>query len=293
MSSRLSLIDPSKACVPDCIPGRLLKEGAPWLSEPLVAFFNQSLQSGQLPSDWTCANVTPVHKKGSKHDPKNYRPVSLTSIVVKIMERLVHGKINFLNEHNKLNPSQHGFRSGHSCQTQLLETVHQWANILDRRSSSHVLFLDFSKAFDRVPHRRLLLKLYYIGVRGNLLRWIQAFLVSRRQRVVVNSYSLDWSPVSSGVPQGSILGPLLFLLYVNDIGTHLKSQIRLFADDCTIFREIASREDCEVFQSDIHKLYQWTCKWQLHLNLSKCKALCISNKRTPPNLHLPPQWSSA
>ena len=145
-----------------------------------------------------------------------------------------------------------------------------------------MLFLDVSKAFDRVPHRRLLLKLDYIGVRGNLLRWIQAFLVSRRQRVVVNGYSSDWSTVSSSVPQGSILGPLLFLLYVNDIGTHLKSQIRLFADDCTIFREIASREDCEVLQSDVHKLYQWTCKWKLHLNLSKCKALCISNKRTPP-----------
>ena len=94
----------------------------------------------------------------------------------------------------------------------------------------------------------------------------------------VQRFLLDWSTVLSGVPQGSILGPLLFLLYVNDIGTHLKSQIRLFADDCTIFREIASREDCEVLQSDVHKLYQWTCKWQLHLNLSKCKALCISNK---------------
>ena len=103
-----------------------------------------------------------------------------------------------------------------------------------------------SRAFDRVPHRRLLLKLECIGVRGNLLRWIQAFLVSRRQRVVVNGCSSDWYPVSSGVPQGSILGPLLFLLYVNDIGAHLKSQIRLFADDCTIFREIAGREDCEV-----------------------------------------------
>ena len=98
----------------------------------------------------------------------------------------------------------------------------------------------------------------------------------------VQRFLSDWSTVLSGVPQGSILGPLLFLLYVNDIGTHLKSQIRLFADDCTIFREIASREDCEVLQSDVHKLYQWTCKWQLHLNLSKCKALCISNKRTPP-----------
>ena len=138
--------------------------------------------------------------------------------------------------------------------------MHQWANTLNKRSSSHVLFPDFSKAFDRVPHRRLLIKLDCIGVRGNLLRWIQAFLVSRRQRIVVNGCSPDWSPVSSGVPQGSILGPLLFLLYVNDIGAHLRSQIRLFADDCTIFREIAGREDCEVLQSDLHELYQWTCK---------------------------------
>ena len=112
--------------------------------------------------------------------------------------------------------------------------------------------------------------------------WIQASLVSRRQRVVVNGYSSDWSPVSSSVPQGSILGLLLFLLYVNDIGAHLKSQISLFADDCTIFREIASRDDCEVLQSDLHKLCEWTCKWQLHLNLSKCKTLCISNKRIHP-----------
>jgi len=194
-----------------------------------------------------------VHKKGSKHCPKNYRPISLTSIVVKIMERMVHRKImNFLSEYNKLHSSQHGFRSGHLCQTQLLETVHQWANTLDRRSSSHMLFLNFSKAFDSVPHRRLLLKLDCIGVRGNLLRWIQAFLVSRRQRVVVNGCSSNWAPVSSGVPPASILGPLLFLLYVNDIGVCLESQTRLFADDCTIFRDVAGREDCEGLQSDLH-----------------------------------------
>jgi len=109
-----------------------------------------------------------------------------------------------------------------------------------------------------------------------------AFLVSRRQRVVVNGCSSDWAPVSSGVPQGSILGPLLFLLYVNDIGVCIESQTRLFADDCTIFRDVAGREDCEALQSDLHHLYQWAHKWQLHLNLSKCKALCISNKRMPP-----------
>ena len=164
----------------------------------------------------------------------------------------MHEKIvNFLNEHNKVNTSQHGFRSGHSCQTQLLETVHQWANTLNKRSSLHVLFLDFSKAFDRVPHRRLLLKRDCIGVRGNLLKWIQAFLVSRRQRIVVNGYSSDWSPVSSGVPRGSILGPCCSC-FISMTLVHLKSQIMLFADDCTIFREVAGREDCAALQSDLH-----------------------------------------
>ena len=246
-------------------------------------------------NDWTRSNVTPVFKKGSRHLPSNYRPISLTSLIVNIMERLISSEITkFTVKHNILSPLQHGFRQGHSCQTQLLETIHQLAESLNSKSSTHVIFLDFSKAFDSVPHKRLLIKLHRIGIRGQLLQWIEAFISKRQQRVVVDGQS-EWSPVTSGVPQGSILGPLLFLIYVNDIGHGLKSQARLFADDCTIFREVSSKSDIDALQCDLVKIYQWTQKWQLHLNLSKCKAICISNKRSPPSAqylinNVPLQW---
>ena len=163
-------IDISKASGPDDIPGILLKEGAPWIAGPLASLFNLSMQSSSLPKDWTRANVSPLFKKGNKHLPCNYRPISLTSLVVKTMERLVHREIiDFLSCHSKLSSNQHGFRSEHSCQTLLLESVHEWAKTLNSGLSTHVLFLDFARAFDSVPHGRLSLKLYNIGVRGKLL----------------------------------------------------------------------------------------------------------------------------
>ena len=273
-------IDPSKACGPDEIPGRLLKEGAPWLAEPLTRLFNMSLQSGSLPSDWRRANVTPVFKKGNKHSPGNYRPISLTSLVVKYLEHLIRARIvEFLEADNKLNQYQHGFRSGHSCQTQLLATTHEWTRPLDKRASTHVIYLDFSKAFDSVPHQRLLMKLECMGVRGNILRWISAFLSVREQRVLVDGQSSDWMQVTSGVPQGSVLGPLFFLVFVNDIDGGLTSSVRLFADDCAIFRVVSSKQDCDGLQADLDQLYRWTQLWQLSLNLSKCKAMRITNKR--------------
>ena len=194
-----------------------MHEGVAWIADPLSHIFNLSLKSGLLPSDWKCSNVTPIFNKGSKHSPANYRPISLTCITVKTLEHLIHHRIsNFLTAHEKLSSSQHGFRAGHSCQTQLLESVRHWAETLNRHSSSHVIFLDFFKAFDSVPHCRLCLKLDNIGIYGSLLRWIKAFLCDREQRVVIDGNHSEWSPVLSGVPQGSILGSLLFLIFVND-----------------------------------------------------------------------------
>ena len=270
----------SKACGSDGISGRILKAGAVWLAEPLTDLFNLSLQSGSLPMEWKQANITPVYKKGNPHSVTNYRPISLTSLVVKILERLILFKLNcFLSEHGKLKPFQHGFRANHSCQTQLLSSVHDWAKTINNRSSVHAVFLDFSKAFDSVLHQRLLLKLDYLGIRGHLHRWIESFLTGRSQRVVLNGKFSSWTPVVSGVPQGSILGPLLFILYINDLSETLTSTVRIFADDSTIYREVLSLSDCILLQEDLDTLSNWTKTWQLPLNIIKCKAMCLSNKR--------------
>ena len=277
----LNKIDVQKSSSPDGIPGRLLREGAPWIVQPLSTLFNLSLKSGTLPTDWRSSNITPIFKKGSKHTPSNYRPVSLTCITIKILEQLVHKRIgDFLNKHNKLSPQQHGFRANHSCQTQLLEAVHQWCEALNHRSSTHLVFLDFAKAFDSVPHCRLCLKLDNIGIRSPLLTWIKAFLTNRHQRVVVDGSFSTWAPVISGVPQGSVLGPLLFLIYINDIGDNLASTTKLFADDCALYREVNNAGDAQILQSDINHLLFWLQRWQLPLNVSKCKVMNISNKKT-------------
>ena len=262
----LHRIDPSKASGPDKIPGRLLREGAPWIASPLCRLFKGSLISGCFLQNWTRANITPVFKKGNKHHPRNYQPVSLTCLVVKVLERLIHRQVvRFLNDNKKINVAQYGFRKAHSCQTQLLETIHQRAENLDRGTSTHAVFLDFGKAFESVPHERLLLKLDHVGVRGELFRWIKAFLSNRQQRVPCNGCPSTWSRVVSGAPQGFILGPLLFLIYVNDIGDNLTSHSRLFPDNCVIYREISESSGCSTMQEDVARVYEWTQKWQLAL----------------------------
>ena len=179
-----------------------MKEGAQWIAGPLSKLFSLSLAQGKLPQHWTLANVTTILKKGNKHSILNYRPVSLTCITVKLLERIVFNHMTkFLTTNKKLSPFQHGFHSGHSCQTQLLERVHQWAETLDNYDSTHIIYLDFSKAFDTVPHQRLLLKLDHIGIRGELLEWIRGFLSNRKQRVLCDGVASDWEDVVFGMPQ--------------------------------------------------------------------------------------------
>lgn len=140
------------------------------------------------------------------------------------------------------------------------------------------MLIDFSKAFDTVPHERLLLKLDHVGICRPLLRWIRGFLTNRKQRILINGSCSDWKRVPSGVPQGSILGPLLFLVYIDDISTELDSPRCLFADDCVIFRKVTSAEDCSLLQTDLSAFIKWTETWQLRVNLSKYNALRITNK---------------
>jgi hypothetical protein len=281
----LANLDPTKSMGPDDISPRVLKESSNELAPVLTYIFNQSLSSGELPDDWLLANIFALHKKGSRHLSENYRPISLTSICSKVIEHIVHSSISrFLEENNTLTPRQHGFRSHHSCETQLILAIDDWAKALDSRTRTDIAIFDFSKAFDSVPHRRLLAKIESYGIKGTTLAWIKSFLFSRRQRVVINGSQSPWSPVISGVPQGTVLGPLLFLLYINDIVAQIDSDIRLFADDCILYRKISSSSDSAKLQKDIDTLHSWSAAWQMSFNIKKCHVMSISRQRCKPLL---------
>ena len=170
---------------------------------------------------------------------------------------------------------QHGFQKKCSCVTQLLECLYDWTKAYDEAKGMDVIYLDFRKAFDTVPHRRLLYKLKHNGIRGHILNWIEGFLTGRRQRVVLRNGTSRWRSVTSGVPQGSILGPLLFLIFVNDIPDTVLTTAKMFADDTKIYRQITSKDDCDILQRDLNALAAWSKLWLLEFNAEKCVVLRI------------------
>ena len=237
MAKVLKSLNVSKACGTDGASPRLLKECHIELAPSLTRFFNYSLSRGTLPIDWKTANVVPIFKSGEQTPVDNYRPVSLTGVIVKSLERLIHNHImGFLSDSKLLCDNQHSFRLLRSCVTKLLQVVHEWLRILEERGSVDAIFLDFAKAFDKVSHPHLLLKLQHHRIKGQLMEWISDFLTTRRQRVVIDGHSSSCSEVTSGVPQGSILGPLLFLVYINDFPLAVKCNCGLFADDSILHR---------------------------------------------------------
>ena len=275
----LKALEVGKATGPDEIPAKLLKETASVIAPSLCKIFNKSLQLGSLPSDWKLANVVPVRKKGAEDHVENYRPISLLPIVSKVFEHCVLNSIRF-HLYQVISPKQHGFCTGRSCVTNLLEALDHIGSLLDSGSQVDTIYLDMSKAFDKVSHRRLIHKLIQAGFGGNLLNWFCSYLSSRRQRVTVLGATSEDLPVTSVLPQGSILGPALFLLYVNDFPEIISSSSRvlMFADDTKIFREIKTLGDASSLQEDLGKLATWSQSSGLLFNEAKCKAQHITRK---------------
>ena len=274
----LNNIKPHKACGPDQIPNIVLKNCAKELAPGITILFQKSIDSGILPKDWTDANIAPVFKKGDKHSAENYRPVSLTSVLSKTLEHIVCHKLHDHFDKNKiLTNLNHGFRKGFSCETQLTITIDEFMKSKNKGTQTDVAILDFSKAFDTVPHHKLLHKLHCYGVQGQLHQWIKSFLCNRFMKVIVDGESSSETKVLSGVPQGTVLGPLLFLVHINDLPERVTSKVRLFADDCLLYREIKSPADSEELQKDLANLEDWAQTWGMKFNAKKCYILSLSN----------------
>ena len=232
------------------------------------------MAEGKIPEDWKRANIVPIFKSGCRNKPENFRPVSLTSQVCKLFESLMRDDmVNHLESNGLLNISQHGFRKGMSCLINLLSFLEEVTEGLDAKNSIDVVYLDFAKAFDKVPHKRLINKVRSFGIGGVLLRWIENWLAGRLQRVGCEGVWSDWRRVISGIPQGSVLGPLLFLMFIDDLDDGLTSRILKFADDSKIFRVVNGPEDRNALQEDLRRLSEWSEIWQMRFNVSKCKVM--------------------
>ena len=228
-----------------------------------------------LQNIWKTANVSSIFKIRS--DPSNYRHISLTCVACKIMESIIKDVvITYLLEKNLLSNCQLGFVSGRSVQLQLLSLLNHWTDILDSGHTIDVIYLDFKKAFDSVPHMRLLSKLHSNRFRDPLLGWLKSFLIGRRQRVCVHDTVSLWHNVTIGIPQGIVRGSVLFPLNVNDLPDNVASNVYMSADDTKIYRPVTSHEDTTIPQNDLDCLQSWSAKWLLNLNLHKCKVMSIT-----------------
>ena len=278
----LQNLDPTKASGPDNISPKILKELANEIAPSLTLIFKKSYDTGMVPADWRHATVAPIFKKGEKYVAANYRPVSLTCIASKIMEHIVTSQImKHSNTHNILYPLQHGFRSRLSCETQLVEFVSDVTNNMQTGAQTDVIVMDFSKAFDKVSHLKLKEKLHRYGICGKTNNWISAFLANRSQAVVVEGEASQVASVDSGVPQGSVLCPSLFLFYINDIPENIQSTVRLFADDTIVYIALKPPSNAKTLQQDLEKLGEWEQKWKMEFHPDKCEVIPITRNRTP------------
>ena len=263
IAKKLSQLKLSKSPGPDELHPRILKELCNEISVPLSIIFNNSvkLKYGSIPDDWKMANITAIYKKGDRKVSKNYRPISLTSVVCKTLEAIIRDNIMKHMKDNKLfSKKQFGFISGRSTVLQLIQILDNWMKILDQGGGVDIVFCDFMNAFDKVPHQRLLNKLNMYNIDKPYTEWIKAFLLGRKQRVIVNGEKSDWKDVTSGIPQGSVLGPLLFVIYINDLPSvpTKGAEAYLYADDTKLFKGIFNETDMESLQSDLYEVCKWS-----------------------------------
>ena len=272
----------NKAIGPDNISPRLLKEAGRSIVPSLTALFNLSLQKCVMPKIWKRANVVPIHKKDEKHLLSNYRPISLLSIVSKIFEKVVFKYLyNFIHSNNLLSKHQSGFIPGDSTVNQLAYLYHTFCEALDDKKDVRIVFCDVSKAFDRVWHKGLIYKLQKLGIHGSLLSWLRNYLSDRSQRVVIRGQTSAWGSVNAGVPQGSVLGPLLFLVYINDLTEAVDCDIKLFTDDSTLYITVDDHEvGADILNRNLTKIKEWANVWLVNFNPQKTESMVVSNKKS-------------
>ena len=279
---------------PDDVHPYLLKHLADSLAVPLTIIYNITIQTGKVPSIWKQGVVSALFKKGMKCLPSNYRPITLTSIVCKVLEKII---VKLIQKHLKSNLledlHQHGFTVNKSTITNLIEALNIWTEALSHGLSIDIIYLDYEKAFDKVPHERLILQLNRYGISGDILRWIKDYLTNRTQQVRVNGHYSSSSAVRSGVPQGSVLGPVLFLIFVADIAPLVKNFISLYADDTKLYSYLLdSNHTSESIQEDINILSSWSQRMQMSFNPDKCVSLHMGKNNPKYSYSLPKIYST-